>query len=86
MSSEQEPNRYEPFACGYDCHPDRYTSFTKRTRLGQKRWGVRDNHMQVNLGRLCNGELELYHWLVSLRTMEIRERWSSAREMKDATR
>lgn len=64
--------------CGDDCHADRYVSFTKRTRFGVKRWGVRDEHTGKPLSRLCRDELELYHWLVSLRTMELRFRWAKA--------
>ncbi|MEU3656507.1 hypothetical protein AB0E67_27600 [Streptomyces sp. NPDC032161] len=64
--------------CGDNCHPERYVPFMKRTRLGMKRWGVRDEHTGRSLSRLCRDELELYHWLVSLRTMELRLRWAMA--------
>jgi hypothetical protein len=74
MNGKPEPGTYKAFDCGRDCHPDRYTEFTTRTRLGRKRWGVRDNHMAMNLSRLCTDTLELYNWLVCLRTMELRER------------
>lgn len=62
--------------CGDDCHPERYVRFTKRTRFGAKRWGVRDEHTGERLSRLCRDELELHNWLVSLRTMELRFRWA----------
>ena len=65
---------YKAFACGDSCHPDRYTSFTTRTWFGRKRWGVVDQHLGIRLTRLCVDQEALYHWLVGLRTMELRER------------
>lgn len=69
--------QYRAFVCSDDCHPNRYTSFTTRTWWGRKRWGVTDQHMGVHLSRLCRDQESLHHWLVALRTMELRERWAS---------
>ena len=71
------PGFFEPrpvYACGYDCHPERYTVFTTRTRLGMKRWGIRDNHMNLRLSRLCKSKLAVEEWRIRLATMEWRER------------
>lgn len=76
MSSQQQSDGYRAFDCGDTCHPDRYTPFTTRTWFGRKRWGVTDQHMGVRLSRLCKDEESLHHWLVALRSMEVRERWS----------
>ncbi|MCX4571541.1 hypothetical protein OOK48_35055 [Streptomyces viridodiastaticus] len=74
MSKKQEPSAYKLYACGYDCHPERYTVFTTRTRLGMKRWGIRDNHMDIRLSKLCKSRYAAEAWRISLATMEIRER------------
>lgn len=65
---------YEPFTCGRLCHPDRYTVFATRTRWGRKRWGIRDNHMGINLTRLCTSSEAAELWRIHLATMELRER------------
>lgn len=74
MSGETSGPQYEPFACSDDCHPERYTVFTTRTRLGMKRWGIRDNHMNLRLSRLCKSKLAVEEWRIRLATMEWRER------------
>ncbi|MFD8488605.1 hypothetical protein [Streptomyces sp. NPDC059712] len=74
MSEKQEPSAYTTFACGYDCHWDRYTVFTTRTRFGMKRWGIRDNHMGIRLSKLCKSRYAAETWRISLATMELRER------------
>jgi hypothetical protein len=74
MSDGPSTPQYKPYACGYDCHWERYTIFTTRTRLGIKRWGIRDNHMGVKLPTLCKSQYAAEKWRIQLETMEIRER------------
>jgi hypothetical protein len=74
MSKKQEPSAYKLYACGYDCHWERYTIFTTRTPLGLKRWGIRDNHMGIRLSKLCKSRYSVETWRIQLATMEIRER------------
>ncbi|WP_330328157.1 hypothetical protein [Streptomyces pseudovenezuelae] len=74
MAEESSPSMYKPFACGRDCHHDRYVIFTVRTWWGRKRWGIHDNHMGVNLTRLCKSFEAAESWRFTLAMMELRER------------
>ncbi|MEU8469612.1 hypothetical protein AB0F30_17090 [Streptomyces sp. NPDC029006] len=86
MASASESGRYETFACGFDCHFDRYTVFTTRTRFGFKRWGVRDEHKGIALSRLCRSSVAVEEWRMSLTMMELREREYAALRAEAASR
>ncbi|MEU1078597.1 hypothetical protein ABZ404_39060 [Streptomyces sp. NPDC005878] len=79
--------RYKAFDCGDDCHPVRYTTFTKRGWFGRKRWGVFDHHHGERLNRLHTDEEALHNWLEALERMEFRERcFMENRERRRAAR
>lgn len=74
MDAAQTSGTYRPFACGDDCHPVRYATFTIRTWFGRRRWGVTDQHMGRRLSLLHRDPEANHRWLVALQTMELRER------------
>lgn len=74
MASEHTAPSYRAFACGFDCHYERYTLFTRRNWLGIKRWGIHDQHLDVALPARRPTELAANEWRVWLELMELRER------------
>lgn len=80
MGDESASPQYEAFACGRDCHYDRYTVSAFRTWWGRKRWGVRDNHMEINLSRVVASVEAAEIWRINLAMMELRERQYTDRQ------